>query len=189
MHPMKRVFDLFICLFLALPALALILLVLPIIWFDTRVSPLFLQKRIGRQGRVFKILKLRTMRADTPHVASHEAGTSTITRSGRFLRRTKIDELPQIWNVLTGDMSLVGPRPCLPSQLELIAERKRLGVLALRPGITGVGQVVGLDMSEPVALAQADAIYLGRWTLARDARLIAQTAIGKGSGDAAAVKR
>jgi len=105
------------------------------------------------------------------------------------LRRTKIDELPQLWNVLIGDMSLVGPRPCLPSQTQLIAERARRGVLALRPGITGVGQLAGLDMSAPVALAEADAAYLARWTLRGDVVMLIQTALGKGGGDAAAARR
>lgn len=188
MSLLKRVLDIMICLLLAVPALIAILLVMPVVWLETHASPLFLQKRVGREGRVFTILKLRTMRAGTPDRASHEVGVSTITRSGNLLRRTKIDELPQLWNVLTGDMSLVGPRPCLPSQQQLIDERARRGVLALRPGITGVGQLAGLDMSEPVALARADAAYLAPWSLGRDLLIILRTGLGKGSGDAAAVK-
>ena len=188
MSPLKRVLDLLICLLLAVPALIVILLVLPVVWLDTHAAPLFLQQRVGRRGRVFTILKLRTMRAGTPDRASHEIGASTITRSGNVLRRTKIDELPQLWNVLTGDMSLVGPRPCLPSQQQLIDERARRGVLELRPGITGVGQLAGLDMSEPVALAQADAAYLAPWSLWRDLLILLRTGLGKGSGDAATVK-
>jgi len=189
MNRLKRVFDILVCLALAVPALCITLAVLPFVWFETRASPLFLQKRVGRDSQIFTILKLRTMRADTPDGASHDVGASTITRSGRLLRRTKIDELPQLWNVLIGDMSLVGPRPCLPSQTQLIAERARRGVLALRPGITGVGQLAGLDMSAPVALAEADAAYLARWTLRGDLVMLIQTALGKGGGDAAAARR
>lgn len=188
MHSLKRLFDIVICLVLAVPALLVTLAALPIVYWETRSSPLFRQRRVGRGGRNFFILKLRTMSANTPHGASHEIGHATITRSGRILRRTKIDELPQLWNVLTGDMSLVGPRPCLPSQTQLIEERSRRGVLALRPGITGIGQLAGLDMSQPVALAQADAEYLTRWSLRRDLALLIRTATGGGSGDAAATR-
>jgi len=189
MPPFKRAFDVLICLALAIPALLITLAVLPIIWIDAKASPLFRQQRVGRGGRLFTMLKLRTMRADTPDRASHEVGMAVITRSGRLLRKTKIDELPQLWNVLTGDMSLVGPRPCLPSQKKLIEERDRLGVLALRPGITGIAQLAGLDMSEPVALARADAAYLSRWSLRQDLYLLVQTALGKGGGDAALPNR
>ena len=189
MNPLKRVFDVVVCILLAGPALLAVLAVLPFVAAETRASPLFLQTRVGRGGRAFTMLKLRTMRAGTPHGASHEIGGDAITRTGRLLRRTKIDELPQLWNVLTGDMSLVGPRPCLPSQTQLVNEREKLGVLRLRPGITGVAQVAGLDMSRPVALAHADAAYLSPWSLARDLRLLLQTAVGKGGGDAAMAKK
>lgn len=188
MPPLKRTLDLAICVALSPPAALITLAMLPFIWLDTRASPLFRQQRVGRGGRGFTMVKLRTMRADTLHRASHEIGPGAITRTGRLLRRTKIDELPQLWNVLTGDMSLVGPRPCLPSQIQLVEERARLGVLDLVPGITGVGQLAGLDMSQPVALAQADAAYLTPWTLRRDLSLLARTALGKGSGDAAVVE-
>lgn len=185
----KRAFDVSVCLLLGVPALFITLIVSPFIWLETGASPLFRQKRVGREGRPFTMLKLRTMRADTPDRASHETGQSAITRTGRLLRRTKVDELPQLWNVLAGQMSLVGPRPCLPAQTRLIEERARLGVLRLRPGITGVAQLTGLDMSEPVALAHADAAYLSRWTIGRDLQLLLRTAIGKGRGDAAIAKR
>lgn len=181
----KRAFDLALALIALLPA-ALISAVLAVpIWIETRANPLFVQTRVGRHRRPFQLIKLRTMRPDTQHRASHEIGTSQITGTGRLLRKAKLDELPQIWNVLVGEMSFVGPRPCLPSQHELIAERERLGVHALRPGITGPAQVVGLDMSTPARLAVADAAYLGRWSLARDLQLMLQTAIGGGRGDAA----
>ncbi len=185
MHLIKRLLDIAVCLALAVPATLIVLVVLPVVALETRATPLFRQRRVGRGERPFTLLKLRTMRADTPDGASHDIGAATITRSGRLLRRTKIDELPQLWNVLTGDMSLVGPRPCLPSQTELVAERRALGVDALRPGITGPAQVVGLDMSDPPRLARVDATYLGRWSLRHDLTLLVQTALGRGSGDAA----
>lgn len=185
MSPFKRTFDLLVCLCLAAPALLIVLPILPLVALETRANPIFSQRRVGRNGRTFTIFKMRTMRVDTPDAASHEVGDSKITRSGRLLRRTKLDELPQLWNVLVGDMSLVGPRPCLPIQTLLIDARRRLGVLALRPGITGPGQVAGLDMSEPEALAIADAAYLKRWSLLRDMQLLFKTVAGGGRGDAA----
>lgn len=182
---MKRLFDLLLALALLPLCGVLCLVVLPIVYLDTRATPLFVQRRVGRNGTVFRLVKLRTMRADTRHVASHEVGASQITPSGRWLRRLKIDELPQILNVITGSMSFVGPRPCLPSQHELIAERERRGVLSLLPGITGPGQVAGVDMSTPARLAELDAGYLGPWSLRRDLALLIATATGKGRGDAA----
>jgi O-antigen biosynthesis protein WbqP len=133
-------------------------------WFDTR-SPLFRQERVGRHQKPFTLVKFRTMEKDTASVASHLASASAITPFGRFLRRTKLDELPQLWNVLKGDMSLVGPRPCLFNQEELIAEREARGVYQARPGITGLAQVNGIDMSTPRLLAETDAKMLAELTL------------------------
>ena len=123
------------------------------------------------------------MRADTPQLASHLADASAITSFGLFLRRTKLDELPQLWNVLIGDMSLVGPRPCLPSQKELIEERAALDVFDARPGITGLAQVHGIDMSVPALLARTDAFMLKALNVFTYFRYIMQTLSGKGSGD------
>ena len=125
------------------------------------------------------------MTQGTKHAASHEIGVQAVTRVGSILRRFKIDELPQIWNVLRGDMSFVGPRPCLPSQLELISERNKLGVFSVRPGITGLAQVRGVDMSTPVRLAQIDSEYLMTRSLRRDIGLMAGTIAGRGWGDPA----
>lgn len=150
--------------------------------FDTG-SPLFLQRRVGRGQRPFTLVKFRTMRVGSAQVATHLADARTITVFGRFLRRSKLDELPQLWNVLLGDMSLVGPRPCLPSQTELIAERERRGVFAVRPGITGLAQVQGVDMSTPQLLAEIDQRMIATLHLAGYLRYIVQTVFGKGSGD------
>lgn len=155
-------------------------------WLDTR-SPLLRQQRVGRRQQPFVLVKFRTMRPDAAHVASHLADASAITPLGYFLRRTKLDELPQLWNVLKGEMSLVGPRPCLPSQTELIAARERLGVYNVRPGITGLAQVSGIDMSTPDLLAQTDAEMIRTLTLRHYLRYLVQTVVGQGSGDA--VKR
>lgn len=179
---MTRLFDiLFASLGLTLGSPVLLVLTL-IGWFDTR-SPLFRQTRVGRNQAPFTLVKFRTMRVGTASVATHLANSSAITPFGHFLRRTKLDELPQLWNVLKGDMSLVGPRPCLPNQQELIAAREALGVFNTRPGITGLAQVQGIDMSTPEKLAQVDADMLKNLTLGTYFRYILQTVTGKGQGD------
>ena len=151
-------------------------------WFDTR-APLFRQKRVGRYQQPFVLLKFRTMRPDTASVATHLADASAVTSFGRFLRRTKLDELPQLWNVLRGDMSLVGPRPCLSNQEELIAARAARGVFNARPGITGLAQTQGIDMSTPELLARTDAEMLALLGLRDYFRYIFLTVLGKGAGD------
>jgi lipopolysaccharide/colanic/teichoic acid biosynthesis glycosyltransferase len=150
--------------------------------FDTG-SPIFRQERVGRNQRPFTLVKFRTMLPDTASVASHLADASAITRLGAFLRRTKLDELPQLWNVLKGEMSLVGPRPCLFNQTELIAERHSRGVFEARPGITGLAQVNNIDMSTPKLLAETDAQMLQGLTLALYFKYIFMTVGGKGAGD------
>ena len=160
----------------------LLILVLILGWFDTR-SPLFQQDRVGKNKQSFKLVKFRTMRPDTASVASHLADASAITPLGRYLRRTKMDELPQLWNVLRGDMSLVGPRPCLFTQQDLIVERASRGVFSAQPGITGLAQIQGIDMSTPELLAKTDAEMLKQLNLFNYLRYIFVTLLGKGAGD------
>lgn len=162
--------------------LPLLLLVLMIGFFDTG-SPLFLQRRVGRNQRPFTLVKFRTMKPDTASVASHLADSSAITPLGRFLRRTKLDELPQLWNVLKGEMSLVGPRPCLFCQKELITERSQRGVLDVRPGITGLAQINDIDMSTPRLLAETDAKMMSSMSIRNYFYYILMTVLGKGAGD------
>jgi len=119
-------------------------------------SPIFLQKRVGMRGKAFLIFKLRTMKAQQVDLPTHLVSASEVTKFGRFLRKYKIDEFPQIFNVLLGDMSFVGPRPCLLSQTELIKCRSEYGLLDVLPGITGIAQVNGIDMSDPRRLASAE---------------------------------
>jgi O-antigen biosynthesis protein WbqP len=177
-----RFFDLCFA-FLGLVVLSPVLLLLWVIgWFDNR-SPLFLQERVGRHQQPFVLVKFRTMRMHTSSVATHLADASAITPFGRFLRRTKLDELPQLWNVLRGEMSLVGPRPCLFNQEELIAEREALGVFDARPGITGLAQIQGIDMSTPALLAKTDAEMLSSLNIKNYFRYIFLTVLGKGAGD------
>lgn len=164
---------------LGLPLLFVLILVG---WFDTG-SPLFFQQRVGRYKKPFTLVKFRTMHKDTAHVASHLASTGSITGFGGFLRKTKLDELPQLWNVLKGDMSLVGPRPSLFNQHELIAERENRGVFQARPGITGLAQVNQIDMSTPSLLAETDALMLSGLNVPAYFKYILMTLSGKGSGD------
>lgn len=150
--------------------------------FDTG-SPVFKQERVGRNKKPFTLVKFRTMSVDTASVASHLASTASITKMGGFLRKTKLDELPQLWNVLKGEMSLVGPRPGLFNQEELIQAREGRGVYLVRPGITGLAQVNSIDMSTPDLLAKADAKMISEMSLANYFKFILQTVAGKGSGD------
>lgn len=182
MVPVLRVLDFFLSL-LGLLLLLPVLLVLAVVgYFDTG-SPLFRQERVGRNQKPFVLVKFRTMRVGTGSVATHMVDAGAVTPFGRFLRKTKLDELPQLWNVLKGDMSLVGPRPCLPGQKELIRERAGRGVFSVRPGITGLAQVRGIDMSEPELLARTDEAMIRRLTVRQYFRFLVLTAIGKGSGD------
>ena len=163
-------------------ALPVILVILVIGYFDTR-SPLFFQQRVGKNKKPFTLVKFRTMAPETQSVGTHLVDTSAVTRLGHILRRTKLDELPQLVNVILGDMSLVGPRPCLPNQLELIAERDKRGVYAVRPGITGLAQVNHVDMSTPKKLAIYDSLMIRRLNLKLYFGLILATATGRGRGD------
>lgn len=123
------------------------------------------------------------MRKNTASIASHLADASAITPLGHFLRRNKLDEIPQLWNVLKGEMSLVGPRPGLPNQIELTAAREKLGVFQVRPGITGLAQINGIDMSTPELLAQTDARMIAEMSVRNYFKYIVLTVLGKGSGD------
>ncbi len=150
--------------------------------FDTG-PPLFRQERVGRNQKPFTLVKFRTMKKDTASVASHLASTSSITKFGHFLRRTKLDELPQLWNVLKGEMSLVGPRPGLFNQQELTEAREKKCVFSVRPGITGLAQVNEIDMSTPELLAETDAKMIDSMSVKNYFHYIWLTVIGKGAGD------
>lgn len=150
--------------------------------FDTG-SPIFKQERVGRDKKSFMLVKFRTMSVDTVSVASHLASSSSITKMGGFLRKSKLDELPQLWNVLKGEMSLVGPRPNLFNQEELIQCRDKFHVYNVKPGITGLAQIKGIDMSTPRLLAETDAKMIQSMCVKSYLLLILQTALGKGAGD------
>lgn len=150
--------------------------------FDTG-APIFIQERVGKNKRPFKLIKFRTMSVDTKSVASHLASAASITKLGSFLRKSKIDELPQLINVLKGEMSFVGPRPNLFNQEELILERESRGVYAVLPGITGLAQVNTIDMSTPKLLAETDQKMIETLTIKNYFKYIIMTATGSGAGD------
>ena len=160
-----------------------VLLVIYLIGLSDTGSPLFRQERVGKNKKPFVLVKFRTMSVDTASVASHLVSTASITKLGGFLRKTKLDELPQLWNVLKGEMSLVGPRPGLFNQQELTKEREQRDVFNVRPGITGLAQVNEIDMSTPKLLAETDARMIQTLSIKQYFSYIIQTVLGKGSGD------
>lgn len=184
---MIRILDFSFAFFGLLFGFPVLVLLIIIGFFDTG-SPIFTQVRVGKNKQPFMLVKFRTMKRGTISVASHLVSNSSITPFGTFLRKTKLDELPQLWNVLKGEMSLVGPRPGLPSQEELIVARDKYSVYSVRPGITGLSQVNNIDMSTPVDLAKMDAEMIADLTLSRYFKLIILTVLGKGSGDCVKVK-
>ena len=180
---MIRLID-FLAAFFGMLFLWPILLIVTIVgMFDTG-SPIFVQTRVGRKQKPFKLIKFRTMSVDTKSVASHLASNTSITKFGAFLRKTKIDELPQLINVVKGEMSLVGPRPNLFNQEELIKERDALGVYDVLPGVTGLAQVQNIDMSTPKLLAEIDKQMIDTLNIKNYFKYILMTVTGSGSGDA-----
>ncbi|MRM93446.1 sugar transferase [Riemerella anatipestifer] len=179
---MIRLID-FLASFLGLLFLWPIGLILYVVGLFDTGSPIFVQERVGKNKKPFNLYKFRTMHKDTKSVASHLANQASITKFGAFLRRTKLDELPQLLNVLKGDMSLVGARPNLFNQTELIEEREKLGVYDFLPGITGLAQINEVDMSTPKKLAELDAQMYRTLTLSRYFYYIFATVGGKGQGD------
>lgn len=161
--PIKRALDIILS-FLALIVLSPIFILLVIaIKLDSKGPVLFKQKRVGKEKTFFYILKFRTMRVDTPKDTPTHLLTNPdqyITRVGRFLRKTSLDELPQLWNILVGDMSIIGPRPALWNQNDLIAERDKYGANNIKPGLTGWAQINGRDELPIDVKAKLDGEYV-----------------------------
>ncbi|UUV21265.1 sugar transferase [Paenimyroides aestuarii] len=179
---MIRFFD-FLFSFFGILFLLPIMLVLYIIGLFDTGSPVFKQERVGKNKKPFTLYKFRTMNVKAQSVATHLANTAEITKFGSFLRKSKLDELPQLFNVLFGDMSLVGPRPNLFNQTELIEERDSRGVYNVVPGITGLAQINEIDMSTPKELAIKDAEMIKSLTIVDYFKYIFATVGGKGQGD------
>lgn len=179
---MIRLFD-FLFSFFGILFLSPVMLVLYIIGLFDTGSPVFKQQRVGKDKKPFTLYKFRTMNVKAQSVATHLANTAEITKFGSFLRKSKLDELPQLFNVLFGDMSLVGPRPNLFNQTELIEERDSRGVYNVVPGITGLAQINEIDMSTPRELAIKDAEMIESLNLGDYFKYIFATVGGKGQGD------
>lgn len=179
---MIRVFDVLFSLLGLILLLPLILVIYLIGYFDTG-SPIFRQLRIGKNQKMFPLYKFRSMKLTTESVATHLVNPNSITKFGAFLRKSKLDELPQLFNVLVGHMSLVGPRPNLPNQEVLLIERSNAKVYSVRPGITGLAQIKKIDMSTPKLLAQTDQQMIANLNILTYFKYIFVTLTGKGFGD------
>lgn len=179
---LKRAFDMSAALAGLIVTLPILAVVMIAIRLNSAGPAIFAQTRVGRRGEPFTCYKLRTMYVNTGDRPTHEVGQSQITPLGNLLRKSKLDELPQLLNVLAGSMSLVGPRPCLPGQTELIEFRKQQGVLDVRPGITGLAQIMNVDMSDPQKLATLDGRYVRTQNFIGDLRILFATVTGSGIG-------
>ena len=177
-----RIVD-FLAAFFGLILLSPFIFIIAVILFTEHRKPFFIQKRLGKNQKPFTLIKFRSMSPKAANLPTHEISADLITRTGKFIRATKLDELPQLWNVLKGEMSLVGPRPCLLTQEELISERASRGVFSLRPGITGPAQVQNIDMSTPKKLAIEDAKMVGNLKISDYFKYVLMTVTGSGQGD------
>jgi O-antigen biosynthesis protein WbqP len=171
----KRLLDILLSTIALIVLSPLMLVIAIIIYLEDRGPVIFRQQRIGRHGATFQVLKFRSMPQDTGDVESAKANGLPITRTGRIIRRTNIDELPQLFNVLRGDMSLVGPRPPIPSQKELCLMREQNGSMACLPGLTGLAQVNGYDGMPDSEKARWDSEYARNISAAADAVIILRT--------------
>ncbi len=173
----KRLFDLIFSLILTVLLAPFLLLIALLIRLESKGSPIFAQKRVGQHSKPFTIYKFRTMRIDTPDVPTNEFDDRDkyITKMGKFLRVTSLDELPQLFNILKGDMSFVGPRPPLFSQEELVENRKKYGVDKFKPGITGWAQINGRDDIDDQQKFEYDLYYKKNYSLRLDLKIIFKT--------------
>ena len=176
----KRIIDFLVSLF-AVVALSPVLLGCAIaVKADSKGPVFFVQKRVGKDNKHFNMYKFRSMRTDTPHdMPTHLLSNpdAFITKVGKFLRKSSLDELPQLFNILKGDMSIVGPRPALWNQDDLIAERDKYGANNIRPGLTGWAQVNGRDELEIDVKAKFDGEYVEKMSLIFDIKCIIETAL------------
>lgn len=181
----KRTFDLIVAGVVALIFAIPVIFIAAAVKLTSRGPVFYWSDRVGRGNRIFSMPKFRSMRTDTPAVATHLLGDakSYLTPIGSFLRRSSLDELPQLWSILRGDMSLVGPRPALFNQQDLIELRTACGVETLVPGLTGWAQVNGRDELPIPAKVKLDQEYLQRRSLVFDFRILVLTALKVVRGD------
>jgi lipopolysaccharide/colanic/teichoic acid biosynthesis glycosyltransferase len=160
-----------------------LLIVWALVKYGSPGSGIFAQERVGRYGKTFICYKFRTMQQGTVQAGTHEVSQASVTPIGRFLRGTKLDELPQVWNILKNEISLIGPRPGLPVQKDLFKARQAWGVFEVKPGISGLAQVNDIDMSDPEKLSRWDARYIALQSLVLDVKITLATVRGRGQGD------
>lgn len=179
MFPVKRIFDLLLGLLLAAVLLMPILCIALLIKLTSQGPVLYWSERAGRENTIFRMPKFRSMRTDTPALATHLLPNPDqwLTPIGSFLRESSLDELPQLWSILKGDMSFVGPRPALFNQHDLIALRSAAGIHRLAPGLTGLAQINGRDELPLSQKVQLDAEYLKRQSLVFDLKILWMTAL------------
>jgi len=171
----KRLIDLIASFSVLLVFLPILIIVGIIIWIQDFGPIIFKQKRVGKNGELFEFYKFRSMPVGTPNVQSHETKKLTITPFGKFIRRSNLDELPQLYNILKGDMSLIGPRPPIPSQTNLVELRRLNGALTCRPGLTGLAQVNSYDHMPETEKAKWDGVYANNITFTQDVKVILKT--------------
>lgn len=179
----KKAFDFGISILILALFWWLFLLIGILIKLGSKGPAILAQNRIGLNGNEFVCFKFRTMHVGTKVAATHEVSSNHITRIGGFLRKSKLDELPQVWNIIKHEMSFVGPRPCLPTQTELIQLRSDAGIFEDLPGITGWAQIQGIDMSDPARLVKTETEYQSKRSVFFDIKILVATFIGRGNGD------
>jgi len=161
-----------------LPIIPFLFLLFLIIIIEDGMPAIFIQERVGIDRKNFNLYKIRTMKKNTPQAGTHYIDQSQILKCGKIIRKFKLDEILQLINVLKGEINLVGPRPCLHSQAELIHEREKMGIYSIKPGITGLSQVCGYNMSDPKKLALVDSLYLNNKSLNLDFYILVTTVSG-----------
>lgn len=178
----RRISEIVITLILIIITAPIQVVIFVVLLFDVK-SPIFIQERLGLNKKLFKLYKFRTMVIGTESVGTHLVDPKAVTKIGGLLRKSKLDELPQFYNVLLGNMSLVGPRPCIPQEVEIIIERDKRKVFDVVPGITGLTQISGIDMSNPPAHADMDVKMIETMSLYNYIKYLFLTGIGKGYRD------
>ena len=177
-----RIYDFILSLTLIIVLSPLLIFLFFICLFESP-KPIFIQKRVGKNQKPFNLYKFRTMKIDSPSVASHLVSQVQVTPFGTIIRLLKLDELLQLINVIKGDMSLIGPRPCLFNQKELIFEREKYNLFSVKPGISGLAQIKGIDMSKPFLLAETEFNMVSSFSQIKYFKYLFLTFVGKGKGD------